>query len=182
MFLLQESSANIDARKGEEVTKNLISKGVSEQLKSVFEKVLAGLLQMELVSSASSRRQARWAFIVIRNLDSCLRCLRVAHIFVLQLLLLMIGFQPMMQWWPMTISLNLCLWSKGEYWKRWVWSGRGWSTEMSLLRLPWSQRFSFIKMIQGIFFIHGVHGLALAVPYPFFLQVLLNVLSSVSWL
>ena len=59
MFLLQESSANIDARKGEEVTKILISKGVSEKLKSVFEKVLAGLLQMELVSSASSRRQAR---------------------------------------------------------------------------------------------------------------------------
>ena len=81
-FLLQESSANIDARKGEEVTKILISKGVSEQLKSVFEKVLAGLLQMELVSSASSRRQARWAFIVSRNLDSYLRCLRVAPIFV----------------------------------------------------------------------------------------------------
>ena len=82
MFLLQESSANIDARKGEEVTKILISKGVSEQLKSVFEKVLAGLLQMELVSSASSRRQARWAFIVSRNLDIYLRCLRVAPIFV----------------------------------------------------------------------------------------------------
>ena len=37
---------------------------------------------MELVSSASSRRQARSAFIVSRTLDSYLRCLRVAPIFV----------------------------------------------------------------------------------------------------
>ena len=113
---------------------------------------------------------------------TCVACVLLPYLYICSCRLLMIGFQPMMQWWPMTISLNLCLWSKGEYWKRWVWSGRGWSTEMSLLRLPWSQRFSFIKMIQGIFFIHGVHGLALAVPYPFFLQVLLNVLSSASWL
>ena len=88
-FLLQESSANIDARKGEEVTRDWIicvvtwfSKVSLNSWKSVFEKVLAGLLQMELVSSANSRRQARWAFIVTRNLDSYLRCLRVAPIFV----------------------------------------------------------------------------------------------------
>ena len=88
-FLLQESSANIDARKGEEVTRDWIICVVTWFLKlslnswkSVFEKVLAGLLQMELVSSANSRRQARWAFIVSRNLDSYLRCLRVAPIFV----------------------------------------------------------------------------------------------------
>ena len=151
--------------------------------KSVFEKVLAGLLQMELVSSASSRRQARWAFVFIRNLDSYPHCLRVASIFV-YLLLSLFDETGSANDATMTNdhSLNLCLWSKGEYWKRWVWSGRGWSTEMSLLRLPWSQRFSFIKMIQGIFFIHGPHKLALAVPYPFFLQVLLNVLSSASWL
>ena len=162
------------------MTKILISKGVSEQLKSVFEKVLAGLLQMELVSSASSRRQARWAFIVnvSRNLDSYLRCLRVAPIFVyLQLSL-----------FDDRVSANDAMMTNDHQSKLVPLIKRRILEEMSVIRKGVINRDEFVEtalkseVFFQYFFIHGVHGLALAVPYPFFLQVLLNVLSSASWL
>lgn len=64
---MQESSANVDSRKGEEVNNGII---ISVQIMSsghlpdifliIMLKVLASLLQMELVTPASSKRLARW--------------------------------------------------------------------------------------------------------------------------
>ena len=40
---------------------------------------------------------------------TCVACVLLPYFYICGCRYLMIGFQPMMQWWAMTISLNLCL-------------------------------------------------------------------------
>ena len=40
---------------------------------------------------------------------TCVACVLLPYLYICSCRYLMIGFQPMMQWWAMTISLNLCL-------------------------------------------------------------------------